>query len=670
MASFRRLVIGAPIATERMAHERLPKILALPIFASDALSSTAYASEEIMAALLVAGTSIFSMTPMLSLAIIVLLSIVVISYRQIVMAYPSGGGAYIVAGDNLGPIPAQIAGASLLVDYILTVAVSSSAGIAAIVSLVKGLHPNSHIADYTVPMCLLAVLVITIINLRGAKESGVAFAVPAYSFLLLMYGLIGYGVYQYITGHLVPVHSAADMDAARYISEKTGEAEFKAFGDLSKYAALFLILHAFSSGCTALTGVEAISNGVQAFKEPASKNAATTMTILAVLLGTIFFGLSFLAVHANALPPSASILSPAAIEAAHAAGRDATLGETVVSQVGRAVFGTSFLYISMQVITCIILILAANTAFAGFPRLCALQAADGYLPRQLTNIGDRLVYNNGIFILTFFSVLLIIIFKGDVHHLIPLYAIGVFLSFTISQGGMVKRWFRIRDRGWKLKAAINGFGCLCTFVVMIIFGVVKFHDGAWIVILVIPALVCLFLKIKDHYRSVAKQLSLEGYRPQQGFRQHVCVLVPDIHRGVIPALQLARSISSDARAIHISIDPAREGRVRERWTLYSRGMPLTVLPSDYRSLMNPVIEYIERLQAQDPGSSVLVVIPEFEPQGWFAKLLHGHAAFALAVRLHFMPGVIVVNVPYHIKSFVQMTEEESRAAKTSAAVTH
>jgi amino acid transporter len=670
MFSLRRLVIGAPIATERMAHERLPKILALPIFASDALSSTAYASEEIMAALLLAGTAIFNMTPMLSLAIIVLLTIVVISYRQIVMAYPSGGGAYIVAGDNLGPVPAQVAGASLLVDYILTVAVSSSAGIAAIVSLVKGFRPDSHIAEYTVPMCLLAVLFITIINLRGAKESGVAFAIPAYSFLLLMYGMIGYGVYLYMTGHLTPVHSAAEMANARYINENSGAIDYKAFSDLSKSAALFLILHAFSSGCTALTGVEAISNGVQAFKEPASKNAAITMTILAALLGTIFFGLSFLAVHANALPPSASVLSAAAAEAAHAAGRDATLGETVVSQVGRAVFGTSFLYVAMQVVTCIILVLAANTAFAGFPRLCALQAADGYLPRQLANIGDRLVYNNGIFILTFFSVLLIILFKGDVHHLIPLYAIGVFLSFTISQSGMVKRWFRVRDKGWKLKAAINGFGAICTFIVMIIFGVVKFRDGAWIVILVIPALVCLFLKIKKHYRSVAKQLSLEGYRPQQGFRQHVCVLVPDIHRGVIPALQLARSIATDARAIHISIDPARENRVRERWTLYSRGMPLTVLTSEYRSLINPVVEYIERLQAQDPGSAVLMVIPEFEPQGWFAKLLHGHAAFALAVRLHFMPGVMVVNVPYHIKSFVEISEEEAREAARSQALTH
>ncbi len=645
--SLRRIVIGSPVATEHAGHERLPKILALPIFASDALSSTAYASEEIMAALLLGGASLFSITPMLSAAIIILLCIVVTSYRQIVMAYPSGGGAYIVAGDNLGPIAAQIAGASLLVDYVLTVAVSASAGIAAIVSLVKGFNPHSHIDEYVVPMCVLAVLVIAIINLRGAKESGLAFAFPAYSFLVLMYGMIAYGLYLFYVGHSLPlVHPQATVDAARYLNENTNHIEYDPFKDLSGFAALFLVLHAFASGCTALTGIEAISNGVQAFKEPASKNAAHTMTTLALLLGTIFLGLSFLAIHVNALPPVATL-------AAGYIDPNFIAGETVVSQIARAIFGRSGLYVAIQVVTCIILILAANTSFAGFPRLCALQAQDGYLPRQLANIGDRLVYNNGIFILTVFSLALIVIFKGDVHHLIPLYAIGVFLSFTLSQGGMVKRWFKLRDKGWAFKAALNGFGCVLTLVVMIIFGVVKFKDGAYVVIIIIPLLVWLFLKIKQHYRSVSKQLSMEGYRPAQGVRNHVLLLVPDIHRGVIPALQLARSMSTEARAVHISIDPQREARVRERWTLYSRGMPLTVLPSPYRSLTDPIIEYVKQLRERDPQSLVVVVIPEFEPKGWFAKLLHGHGGLALAVRLHFMPGVVVVNVPYHIASFVK-----------------
>ncbi len=644
--SLRRILIGRPLSTESAAHERLPKILALPIFASDALSSTAYASEEIMAALLLAGTSLFHLTPALSVAIIILLAIVVISYRQIVMAYPSGGGAYIVAGDNLGPVPAQIAGASLLVDYILTVAVSVSAGVAAISSLVKGLHPQSHIASYTVPMCLLALVFITLINLRGAKESGVAFAFPAYSFLVLMYGLIGYGLYRIFVMHALPgmiVHEQGAMQAAQYLNENSGAVERENLSDLSRLSFIFLILHAFASGCTALTGVEAISNGVQAFKEPASKNAASTMTILAVLLGTIFFGLSYLAVQVHALPPVATL-----------DGGHEVLGETVVSQVGRAVFGTGFLYIALQIVTCIILILAANTSFAGFPRLCSLQAADGYLPRQLANLGDRLVFNNGIFILTFFSAILIILFRGDVHHLIPLYAIGVFLSFTLSQGGMVKRWARLKTPGWVWKAVVNGFGCFCTFVVMIIFAIVKFKDGAWIVILIIPAMVYLFLKIKSHYRSVAKQLSMEGYRPAQGIRQHVLVLVPDIHRGVIPALQLARAITSDARAIHVSINPDREQRMRDRWTLYSRGLPLTILDSPFRSLADPVVDYVKRLQSQEPGCRVMVIIPEFEPSGWFPKLLHGHGGFALALRLHFIPNVVVVNVPYHIESFVDV----------------
>ena len=649
--SLRRIVIGSPVATEHAGHERLPKILALPIFASDALSSTAYASEEIMAALLLGGAALFGLTPALSLAIIVLLGIVVISYSQIVMAYPSGGGAYIVAGDNLGPVPAQIAGASLLVDYILTVAVSASAGIAAITSLVKGFNPASNIGSYTVPMCCIAVLFVALINLRGAKESGLAFAFPAYSFLILMYGLIGYGLYQYfVTGSLGVAHSPETVLSAKYLGEHGSGGHDLGSLNLASFAGIFLILHAFASGCTALTGIEAISNGVQAFKEPVSKNAVQTMIMLAGLLGTIFFGLSFLATHVGALPPVATL-----------PGTSGTLGETVVSQIGRAVFGRGGLYVGLQVVTCIILILAANTAFAGFPRLCALQAQDGYLPRQLANIGDRLVYNNGIFILTFFSLLLIVIFKGDVHHLIPLYAIGVFLSFTISQGGMVKRWFRLRDRNWQYKAALNGFGCVLTFIVMVIFAVVKFADGAWVVVIIIPLLVWLFLRIKQHYRSVSKQLSMEGYRPAQGVRNHVLLLVPDIHRGIIPALQLARSMSSEARAVHISIDPTREAKVRQRWTLYSRGLPLTVLPSPFRSLTEPIIDYVRALRERDPQSMVIVVIPEFEPKGWFPKLLHGHAGLALAVRLHFIPGVVVVNVPYHIAGFVPHKEDSVAA---------
>ncbi len=629
--SLKRILIGQPLATDRAHEERLPKVLALPIFASDALSSVAYASEEIMAALLLAGTIHFNLTPWLSLAIIALLAVVVTSYRQTVMAYPSGGGAYIVARDNLGEVPAQAAGAALLVDYILTVAVSVSAGVAAISSL---LHNYGHEIppQDIVPICLACVAFITLINLRGAKESGAAFAVPAYSFIALMYVLIGIGLYKiFASGGLVPVHSPAEFAAAR-VGEEASEVE--GFG-------IFLALHAFASGCTALTGVEAISNGVQAFKEPASRNAAITMTWLAGLLGTMFIGVSFLAVRVNALPPNAHGFAD----------------QTVLSQVGLAVFGKGPAYLALQVVTCIILILAANTSFAGFPRLCALQAQDGFLPRQLTNVGDRLVYNNGIIVLAVMSCFLIVLFKGSVHYLIPLYAIGVFLSFTLSQSGMVRRWSRLKGPGWKWKVGVNLVGAIATCIVLFIFAVVKFEDGAWVVVILIPAMMFLFFRIKAHYRSVAKQLSLEGYRPTQGWRHHVLVLAPDIHRGVIPALNYARAISEDARGVHVSIDPTREGRVRKRWTQWSRGIPLVVLPSPYRSLNQPIMEYIDKLHAQEPRSLVTIIIPEFVPTGVGSKFLHGQATLALKVRLLFKRGVVVTSVPYHIESYVELPRE-------------
>jgi hypothetical protein len=376
------------------------------------------------------------------------------------------------------------------------------------------------------------------------------------------------------------------------------------------------------------------------------------MLWLAGLLGTMFLGLSYHAVHIHALPPNAS----------------GTHEETVMSQVGRMVFDNqhstlgNILYTALQILTCIILILAANTSFAGFPRLCALQAEDGFLPRQLANVGDKLVFNNGIFILAGLSAILVIIFHGSVHYLIPLYAVGVFLSFTLSQAGMVKRWMRLRSPGWQWKAVVNGIGAIATCVVLIVFGVVKFKSGAWVVVILIPALMFLFFRIKDHYRSVAKQLSLEGYRPQQGMRHHMLVLASDIHRGVIPALQYARALSSDVKALHVSIDPARERRVRDRWMLYSRGVPLVVLDSPYRSLVDPIIEYVDRLQQQDPRNLITLVIPEFVPTGWWPKFLHGQAGLMLALRLRSKRGVIVINMPYHIEAYVSLAGEPDHAS--------
>jgi amino acid transporter len=650
--SLRRLLIGRPLHTDQAHDERLSKLLALPIFASDALSSTAYASEEIMAALLMAGAAYFYLMPRLSIGIVLLLTVVIISYRQTVMAYPGGGGAYIVAKENLGELPAQAAGASLLIDYVLTVSVSTAAGIAAIASLLQTIgHADIH--HYIVPLCLLAVGFVAVMNLRGVRESGAAFAVPSYSFVVIMYVLLGVGFYKWMTGSLVPVHSSTDLLAARSAEH----------GGSSTLAALtpFLLLRAFASGCTALTGVEAVSNGVTAFKEPASKNAATVMVWIGMILASLFLGLSYLAVHVHAIPPTAQGYS-----------------ETVVSQVGRTVFqgigptvgGQSILYFFLQITTCAILILAANTAYAGFPRLSSLMARDGYLPRQLGNIGDKLVFNNGILLLTLFSALLLILFKGSVNALIPLYCVGVFLSFTLSQIGMVRRWLKLKSPGWHVKVLINGVGAVATCVVMIVFGVVKFAHGAWVVVLLIPILVFIFSQIHKHYLSVAKQLTLEGFRPRQGFRQHTLVLVPDIHRGVIPALQYARSHSPDAKALHISIDPARTQRVRERFMLWSRGVPLVVLPSPYRSLIEPVLTYIDHLQAQEPNCLITVVIPEFVPTGWWPKLLHGQAGLMLAIRLRARRGIVVINVPYHIDAFVPLATNAAKADESTPPASH
>lgn len=652
MASMKRVLIGRPIATDQAHHEKIPKIIALPVFASDALSSVAYATEAIMGALLVAGTGTFGLTPWLSLGIIVLLAIVATSYRQTIMAYPSGGGSYIVSRENLGELPAQIAGASLLVDYVLTVSVSVAAGVAAIASLLQN-QGRTMTQTEIVIVCIACIAFISLLNLRGLRESGSVFAVPTYSFIAIMYLMIGLGLWKIFGAHALPsVHSPADFQNAGGGAEGGPISHHvNGFGGLSRFLGLYLILHAFASGCTALTGVEAISNGVPAFKEPSSKNAATTMLWMAGILGTLFLGLSYLAMQIHALPPNAIL-----------PGHQEALGETVLSQVGRMVFDNTtpvgnILYWFLQIATALILILAANTSFADFPRLSSIIARDGFMPRQFANIGDKLVFDRGIAVLALFSTVLIVVFRGRVDSLIPLYAIGVFLSFTLSQAGMVKHWFSLKTPGWKSKALVNGTGAIATAIVTLIFAAVKFAYGAWIVIILIPLLVFFFLRVKKHYRSVAKQLSLEGYRPAQGLRHHVLVLAPDIHRGVIPALQYARTISSDARAIHVAVDPTREARLRKRWTQWSRGMPLVVLPSPYRSLGRPISDYIDRLQAEEPNSLTTVVIPEFVPTGWFATLLHGQASLTLKVRLLFKRGVIVTSVPYHIEAYVPLARE-------------
>ncbi len=634
--SLRRLLIGDPLRTEQAGHQKLSNLLALPVFASDALSSVAFATEEIMAALLVAGAGTFGLTPWLSLGIVLLLAIVTVSYQQTITAYPGGGGAYTVAGANLGSLAGRSAGAALLIDYVLNAAVCASAGAAAVTSL--ALNYGHHWERFMVPIAIGFIVFIAIINLRGVRESGAIFAVPVYGFLVVMFALIGVGLWKYMGGTLIPAHSMAELQAARVADEHNATSTLVPLG-------LFLLLHAFSSGCTALTGVEAISNGVSAFKDPAPKNARITMIWMACLLGSIFLGLSYLASKAGTLPPNAQ-------------GYE----ETVLSQVARVVFGTGPLYFVVQFATCAILILSANTSFADFPRLSSLMARDGLLPRQLANIGDKLVFDRGIVVLALASVFLVILFGGSVHALIPLFAIGVFLSFTLSQAGMVRRWMRNRAPGWKLKAFTNGLGAFVTGVVTVVFGIVKFTSGAWVVVLLIPLLVLLLSVIRRHYVSAEKQLHLTGPTPSVEMQHHVLVLVSDLHKGILPALHYARSMSGKVEALHIGISSRRVEFLREHWSHYAGGVPLVVLDSPYRELVNPVLDYIDGLQKQTPHCLVTVVIPEALTGNWLTDLLHGQAGIRLLWPLRSKRGVIATHVPYHIKPFVKLDFDDESPA--------
>jgi amino acid transporter len=652
--SIRRLLIGAPIATSRAHEERLPKILALPIFASDAISSTAYATQEIMLAL--ALTVGFAANPAtlgnlskvvpISFCIAALLIIVALSYRQTIFAYPNGGGSYIVARENLGEAPGLVAAASLMIDYVLTVSVSTAAGVSAVTSAFPSLLPH------TVLLCLACILLITVANLRGVRESGVLFAVPSYLFIFSILVLLGVGFYRHFLGGgltsyapLVAQHNIANPSYLPSLS-------------------LFLLLRAFSSGCTALSGIEAISNGVTAFRAPESRNAATTLTWMGAILITLFLGISFLTFYSGAQPIFATHLKEGMQVLAVHRGHVADPSETLFSVLAHMVFDRTPLqlfYFIVQAGTALILVLAANTAFAGFPRLASLLAADRYMPRQLANLGDRLAFNNGIIALAICASLLIVIFHGSVTALIALYAIGVFLSFTLSQAGMVMHWIRGKGRNWQLSMMVNLVGAAATLVATAIITITKFRGGAWMVVIAIPVIVLILKNIHRHYKSVAQQLSLRDYRPRQGLRHHVLVLVPDIHRGVIPALQYARTLSDDAKAIHVSIDPAREERLRKRWTQYSRGVPLAILESPYRSLVDPINAYVNRLQQMEPNSIVTIVVPEFVPSGWWPTLLHGQAAFMLNLRLRFKPGVVVIGVPYLIEAFVDLPKQESES---------
>ena len=665
--AIKRLLVGRALRTEQAVHERLTKKTALAVFSSDALSSTAYATEEILLVLAVAAAATqggsFSYVIPISIGIAILLGVVATSYRQTIHAYPSGGGAYIVAKENLGTTPGLIAGASLLVDYVLTVSVSIAAGVAAITSAVQGTN-YAWLERHKVVLCLIFIAFIAIANLRGVRESGALFATPTYLFLISFLFMIAFGFFHYfIYGGAAPIPTQEEL--------KTAE------GYSLQPLTLFLLLGAFSNGCAALTGIEAISNGVLAFKKPEAKNAATTLVWMAVLLTTMFLGTSVMA-YLYHVHPKAS--------------------ETVISQFARIMFTgpMGWFYYVVQAATAAILILAANTAFADFPRLSSLLARDRFLPRQFANRGDRLVFSNGIVILAIFSGVLVIAFGGDTSRLIPLYAVGVFLSFTLSQSGMVVHWLRERRKlratarektavndsqsnqsavladveleneeihrsyfvtdevtassNWRKSLIINAIGAFATFVVLCVFVATKFIHGAWIVVVVIPMLVFVFRAIHKHYVMVARQLSTEGLAQLRPIKHTVIVPISGIHRGVVCALQYAKSIGSDnVQAVYVDFEEAATAQLKEKWDHWGAGVQLVVLPSPYRELTRPLLKYINRLARENDNDIITVVVPEFIPAKWWQHILHNQSSLLLKGSLLFKRGVIVTSVPYHLE---------------------
>ncbi|MBK6793263.1 MAG: APC family permease [Anaerolineales bacterium] len=625
--NWRSWLIGRPLSTADAPHQTIGKRVGLAVFASDALSSTAYATQEILVILAAAGTMAFGYVFTISIAIVVLLAIVSISYEQTIHAYPDGGGAYIVARDNLGEFPALIAAAALLTDYILTVSVSIASGVAQLVSA----FPNLY--DLRVPLAVVFIMFIMLINLRGVKESGTAFAVPTYFFILVVLIMILIGLWRIITGSLGMVVDPPEI-------------EFH--GDALTAITPFLLLHAFSSGTAALTGIEAISNGITAFKEPRSKNAGITLVWMSIILSSFFLGISFITNTIHAVPSET---------------------ETVISQIARTIFdGHDTMYLMVISATTVILIMAANTAFADFPRLGALIAKDGFIPRQLAYRGSRLVYSRGIVTLAIIASVLMVLFSASVTRLIPLYAIGVFLSFTLSQGGMALRWWksgRLKpgeektergstihfEKNWVLKMFVNGFGAICTAVVMMVFAITKFKDGAYLVLILIPILVGVFWMIHRHYNNLARNLSLEnfGVIPPHTHRHRVIMPVSGVHQGTLAALRYARMLSDDVTGVHIVIEPDEAEKTRKKWETWGDGVRLVMLDSPYRLFIEPLLEYIADLaENRQPGETITVVVPEFVSDNRLTDALHTNTANILRSQLKNQHGIVITNVPYHV----------------------
>lgn len=600
----KRWLVGNPIKTAQAAHERLSKSLALAIFSSNSISSVAYATEEILLVLILAGTAALAWSIPVSLAILFLVIVLTISYRQIIYEYPEGGGAYIVARSNLGEMPALIAAAALMIDYVLTVAVSVAAGVAAITSAIPELFAHRE------ALGLISIVFIVVVNLRGTRESGKFFAIPTYFAI----GALGLMVLMGM------VRSFTDGVAMLPLPSPAG-------GDLENLS-LFLILRSFAAGCAAVTGMEVISNGVKAFRSPESENAARTMVWMSVILGSLFMGISWMAYHYGIM---------------------AKEDETVVSQLARLTFGTGVTYYTIQVGTMMLLVLAANSAFAGFPHLASILARDGFMPHQMATFGDRLVFSNGIIILGFFACLLLVVFQGDTHALIPLYAIGVFVSFTLSQAGMVRRWLVKKGLHWRKKLIVNGVGAVTTGIATVIIAATKFMQGAWIVFLLVAALIMIFRGIRRHYKAVAEQVMLtRDARPPRPRRNLIIIPIGAVNKAVVRAVDYARSRGGEVRAVLIDVDKEETAVVEIKWAQWGCGVPLIVLPSPYRSILGALLDYVEENLDKDPDCWITVVLPEILPARWWQNILHNQRALLLKGALLFKDRVVLTDVPFHL----------------------
>ena len=609
LSRIRDLFIGPPLPTFQSAHEKLNKIRALAAFSPDALSSIAYANQEIYLGLVVVGAAGLQLMFPIGLAITGLLVIVALSYFQTIQGYPSGGGSYIVARENLGTVPGLIAASALLIDYLLTAAVSLTAGVEAIASAFPELH------QYRVLVSLILLALITLLNLRGIKETGSFMAVPVYLFLFTYLPMLVFGA----------VRLLIDGPSAPALQVNPGNP-----------LTLFLILHAFSTGCTALSGIEAISNGVPAFRSPEAKNAGKTLIVMAALMGVLFLGSLGLTQYLGIV---------------------AGPHETILSALARHLLGNGPLYILLQLTTMAILAVAANTSFAGFPRLAAILAADGFLPRQLTGLGDRLVYSNGILVLALATGGLIVLFAGNSHSLIPLFAVGVFLAFTLSQAGMVRHWVREKGKSWLVKSMINGLGAITTAGTVLVVGISKFVEGAWIIVVLIPIIVIVLVRIRFHYREVAQELTLRGLPPSLKPFPPPRLIIPvsGVHRGIVAAVEYALSISKHVTAVYVELEPGAGEKMRDTWERWWPDVEFVVVPSPFRSVIAPLLEYLDQTdQEHNDGQLATVIIPEFVPAKWWQGLLHNQTAWMLKAALLYRRRrygfqQAIIDIPYHLR---------------------